>query len=659
MIKNLAIPFYLNSNQTNKKLRNLIDDELLNKYKNEIEKFNNFSKSFFDCIDKTAKNIHSSISKVKDNAETLIDKVNTGISEFNENLKNIVKENLHTKLIEIKNSFISFKNDMDELKAAFSNIKMEIIQLLEEMGKLDWEQNNFIEIINNIKNIINEMGKNSGVIASNLLSNIIIPTFVFKKEKTIMIYIISYFLASEIEFEVDTMLGIANVEIETSLDLLFIMDCTGSMSPYIKEAKNNILSIINRIINDCPGIDINLGFIGYRDFYEEYTDINFTQNHSYLKNIINEVYASGGEDLPEDVAFALELALNKNWKSNARMAVFVADAPGHGKNYSDFDEFENYITNVPERLLIEDMIAEMAEKNIALFCYRISSLTDKMFQSFQNIYNDKKYNNTKFQIVSKTNSLSDVVVNYSEEVYNDQRKSGNSLLPNNYTIFDKILIYFKSFVQQKISNNVMISIIDTLEGVSQQKNYKDNLELNTKNFENHLEAIKNNGGYIEDQNNYGDMNYGKKTIASSGCGIIATYNVIYFLTKDENINFPKIIEAFEKEGIIFDGLLGTSPHSIEKYLKSNGYNTISSCSKEEYDNIGENYDAFILTIYNNKFDIMEGLHFIAITKENGYFHVHNNGYNSHKIDYNSISELLEKIDDGMAKDIFLTGIKKS
>ena len=369
MIKNLSIPFYLNSNQTNQKLRNLIVDELLVKYKNEIEKFNNFSKSFFDCIDKTAKNIHSSMSKVKDNVESIIDKVTTGISEFNENLKNIVKENLHTKLLEIKNSFISFKNDLDKVKTAFSDIKLEIIQMIEEMGKLDWEQNNFIEIINNIKNIINEIGKNSGVIASNLLSNIIIPTFVFKKEKTIMIYIISYFLASEIEFEVDIMLGIANVEIVTSLDLLFIMDCTGSMSPYIKEAKNNILSIINSIINDCPGIDINLGFIGYRDFYEEYIDINFTQNYSYLKNIINNVYASGGEDLPEDVAFALELALNKNWKSNARMAVFVADAPGHGKNYSDLDEFENYITNVPERFLIEDMVAEMAEKNISLFSY--------------------------------------------------------------------------------------------------------------------------------------------------------------------------------------------------------------------------------------------------------------------------------------------------
>ena len=398
MIKNLAIPFYLNSNQIDQKLRNLIYDELLNKYKNEIEKFNNFSKSFFDCIDKTAKNIHSSMSKVKDNVESLIDKVTTGISEFNENLKNIVKENLHTKLLEIKNSFISFKNDLDKVKTTFSDIKLEIIQLIEEMGKLEREQNNFIEIINNIKNIINEIGKNSGIIESNLLSNIIIPTFVFKKEKTIMIYIISYFLASEIEFEVDIMLGIANVEIVTSLDLLFIMDCTGSMSPYIKEAKNNILSIINSIINDCPGIDINLGFIGYRDFYEEYIDINFTQNYSYLKNIINNVYASGGEDLPEDVAFALELALNKNWKSNARMAVFVADAPGHGKNFSDLDEFENYIANVPERFLIEDMVAEMAEKNIALFCYRISYHTDKMFQLFQNIYMIKNITIQNFKL---------------------------------------------------------------------------------------------------------------------------------------------------------------------------------------------------------------------------------------------------------------------
>ena len=658
MIKNIAIPFYLNSNQTSQKLRNLKIDELLDNYKNEIDKLNNFSKPFFESIDKASKNIHSSISKVKDSVDSLINKVNTGISKFNENLKNIAKETLHKTLIEIKNSFISFKNGMDDSKAAFDAIRKEITQLLEELEKLDWDEKNYIEIINNINNIIVEIRKNSEVIASNLLSKIIIPVIVFKKEKLTTLYIITYLLVSYIESEVDKMLEIANVEIETSLDLLFIMDITGSMSPYIKDAKDNILSIINRIVNECPGIDINLGFIGYRDYNEEYTDINFTQNHTYLKSIINKVYASGGGDLPEDVAFALELALNKTWKSNARMAVFVADAPGHGKNYSDYD-YDNYLTNVPERKLIEEMIAEMAEKNIALFCYRISYLTDKMFQLFENIYNDTKFNNTKFQIVSKKNSLSDVVVNYSVEVYNEQRKSTDSLLPNDYTTYDKIVIYCKQFVQQKISNNLLLSFFDTIEDLIPKIYFlEDNLESNIKNFENHREKIKNNGGYIEDQHNYEDMKYGIKTIAYSGCEIIATYNAIYFLTKDENISFPKMIEAFEKDGILLYGAFGTSPHSIEKYLKSKGYNTRSSCNKDEYDNIGESYDVFIITFYNNKYNIMDMIHTTAITKENGNFHIHNNGNNSQKIGYNSISELLEKINDGMAKDIFLIGIKK-
>ena len=35
---------------------------------------------------------------------------------------------------------------------------------------------------------------------------------------------------------------------------------------------------------------------------------------------------------------------------------------------------------------------------------------------------------------------------------------------------------------QKINNNVVLLVIDILEGVSKDKNYTDNFELNTKNF---------------------------------------------------------------------------------------------------------------------------------------------------------------------------------
>ena len=195
------------------------------------------------------------------------------------------------------------------------------------------------------------------------------------------------------------------------------------MSPYLEEAKKNIYSIINGIINECPGININLGFIGYRDFFEKYIDIDFTQNYAYLKSYIDKAYASGGGDTPEDVGLALELALKKNWKSKSRFAVFVADAPGHGIEYGG-DSLTNLM---PERRPIKEMIAEMAEDNIYLFCFKISTLTYKMFKVFENIYNEKKPNNNMFKIISnnkdKENSFSEVVIEYAIKVYNDQKKN--------------------------------------------------------------------------------------------------------------------------------------------------------------------------------------------------------------------------------------------
>ena len=201
------------------------------------------------------------------------------------------------------------------------------------------------------------------------------------------------------------------------------MDITGSMKPYLEEAKKNIITIINDIIKECPGININLGFIGYRDYYEEYIDIDFTQNYAYLKSYIDEAYAhGGGKDFPEDVAFALELALNKTWKSNARMAVYIADAPAHGTKYG----YNSKSGNWPERRPIEESIAEMADENIAMFCLNIyngiNTGTKKMFQIFKDIYNEKRPNKLLFQIVEKKEgSFSQVIIDYAIKAYNSQR----------------------------------------------------------------------------------------------------------------------------------------------------------------------------------------------------------------------------------------------
>jgi len=75
--------------------------------------------------------------------------------------------------------------------------------------------------------------------------------------------------------------------------------------------------------------------------------------------------------------------------------------------------------------------------------------------------------------------------------------------------------FIKSFIPKLISNETAINSIDKLK----IKNIKfENLLKNEKNYENHKKIIEKNKGFIEDQHNYNDMHYGKKTMDYNGCG---------------------------------------------------------------------------------------------------------------------------------------------
>ena len=223
---------------------------------------------------------------------------------------------------------------------------------------------------------------------------------------------------------------------------------------------------------------------------------------------------------------------------------------------------------------------------------------------------------------------------------------------------ESIIEYFKSFLQKNVPNSVILNTIQLLRKIPPQ-DYPGNLENNIQKFPNHLNTIKKNKGFIEDQHSYGDLKYGMKTISYSGCEIIAAYNALYDLTGEGNINFPEMIDYFEKDGILLYGNFGTAPQSVEEYFNKLGYETKSSPNKEEYLDIQNTCDTFILTKFNNIDDITKCIHTICITKNNGKFHVHNNGYSGYLIEYDSISDILARIDGGKAKDIVLVGIKKN
>ena len=218
--------------------------------------------------------------------------------------------------------------------------------------------------------------------------------------------------------------------------------------------------------------------------------------------------------------------------------------------------------------------------------------------------------------------------------------------------------FLNRFNQNSIGNEYLIFIIEVMRRRNNHR-FPDNFAKNKAAFKNHAFAIRNNKGYIEDQQNYRDMSYGTKSLSDNGCGLIAIYNVLYHLTKRDDINFASIIRDLEYDGIILGGTFGTSMKAVDDYFKKIGYRTKSSSNIRDYDRIGRETDASILTIFNNAFNIFQGLHFIAITKERGKYYVHNNGDYASKISYNSITAVLYRINSGRAKNVYLTGVYKN
>ena len=86
-----------------------------------------------------------------------------------------------------------------------------------------------------------------------------------------------------------------------------------------------------------------------------------------MQDSIQNVVASGGHDIPEDVAGAFTLALNKSWKGNTCIAILITDSPCHGKEFHELDQRnekqkDDYIDGVSEQKSIENLIHDFKKK---------------------------------------------------------------------------------------------------------------------------------------------------------------------------------------------------------------------------------------------------------------------------------------------------------
>ena len=123
-----------------------------------------------------------------------------------------------------------------------------------------------------------------------------------------------------------------NITPVLNVDLMFVVDATGSMGDEITYLKTELLDVLNRSDNQVQGT-MRYASVFYRDLGDDYLTrvTDFTTSKTTIVDFVKNQNANGGGDTPEAVEEALKAAMQQNWSVNARARILflILDAPPH------------------------------------------------------------------------------------------------------------------------------------------------------------------------------------------------------------------------------------------------------------------------------------------------------------------------------------------
>lgn len=206
---------------------------------------------------------------------------------------------------------------------------------------------------------------------------------------------------------------------EKVVELLFIIDLTGSMNTYVSDLRFGIdymISAIKEAANTIieNSVDVRIAFIGYRDFtlnndptpIANFTIHPFTKNSENIKTFLDRVQIGGGDDCPEDVYGAFKLALIGisdvtpiTWSTDTntlRYIIMIGDERPHGnlfrKNTGSIIQERDNFPNAPSNFT--PFFKEMKKINISeFFIVKLNTQIDKMLEEFKKMNRDENGEN--------------------------------------------------------------------------------------------------------------------------------------------------------------------------------------------------------------------------------------------------------------------------
>ncbi len=159
------------------------------------------------------------------------------------------------------------------------------------------------------------------------------------------------------------------------VDIVFVLDVTESMQPYIDAVKQNVIAFAQDLQSNSR--DYRLGLVTFEDYVvSAYPDCNCAYRNSFTSNVkqfsdwVGSLHAGGGGDIPEDQLDALAYAAKFPFRPEAEgIIIIVTDAPPHHDGDGSADTahdqafWDHHTRGVQVTDLTGTKVADLLKKN--------------------------------------------------------------------------------------------------------------------------------------------------------------------------------------------------------------------------------------------------------------------------------------------------------
>lgn len=203
------------------------------------------------------------------------------------------------------------------------------------------------------------------------------------------------------------------------LDVLFLIDTTGSMGDEIERIKNSLLSMTDKLKSMEREFDLRYAAVLYRDVGDEYVTMAhpFTGDIRAFAEALSTIKASGGGDGPESLNQGMAEAVGRaDWREGAAKVMFlIADAQPHMDYAGDIPYGESLKAALAEGIRIHSVAASGLPPVGSLVFRQIAQFTRGkfIFIEYGTVQATAKSHGVQGQV--KSNNLDDILFTQIQE----------------------------------------------------------------------------------------------------------------------------------------------------------------------------------------------------------------------------------------------------